>query len=119
MRLRQLGVAGAGIAALILNACAYNGPTTTAYDGVYQGTSTQSDPTQICNSFGTLNPMRVSGGHVDFGNLRGWVQPNGQLQMEFGQIDLVGQFQGTHFSGQVINPQPLACNFNLSMDKVS
>lgn len=110
-------VVGVSAAALILSACAYSGPTTTAYDGLYQGQATVSDPGLPCEQMGTLNPMRVSGGHVDFGNLRGEVQPNGQVNLVFGQVYVVGQFQGTHFSGKIINPQP-ACNFNLSMDKV-
>lgn len=101
----------------LLDGCTPPGPTTTAYDGLYRGQATVADPGLPCQQLGTLNPMRVSGGHVDFGNLTGWVQQNGQVNLVFGQVYLVGQFQGTHFSGQIINPQP-ACNFNLSMDKV-
>ena len=118
MQIRLFRAAGIGVAASILSACAYSGPTTTAYDGVYEGQATVSDPGLPCQQMGTLNPMKVSGGHIDFGNLRGEVQPNGQVKLVFGQVYVVGQFEGTHFSGQIMNPQP-ACNFNLSMDKVS
>ena len=117
MGIRAFRLTSMGITALVLSACAYNGPTTTAYDGVYQGQATVSDPGLPCEQMGTLNPMRVSGGHVEFGNLRGWVQPNGQMSLVFGQVYVNGQFQGTHFVGKIINPQP-ACNFNLYMDKV-
>ena len=102
---------------LTLSACAPQGPITTAYDGVYEGQASLTSPAMPCEVPGNLSPMKVSGGHVDFGNLRGWVQQDGQVNLVFGRVYVVGQFQGTHFSGQIMNPQP-ACNYNLSMDRV-
>src|SRR5581483_3084651 len=108
MRMRLSGVAGVVMLAMILSGCAPRGPTTTAFDGVYQGQGTLSNPGLPCQTTAPLNPMKVSGGHVDFGNLHGWVQQNGQLTLEFGQVYVVGQFQGTQFFGQIEFPQP-AC----------
>ncbi len=108
----------AGLFCLLAGSCAPRGPTTTAFDGVYQGQVFVTDPGLPCQAPSSVNPMRVSGGHVEFGNVRGWVQPDGQLSMVFGQVRVVGQFQGTHFSGVVYNPQP-SCNFGLNMNKVS
>lgn len=116
--MRLSGTWAAVLFALALEACAPTGPTTTAFDGVYQGQGTLSDPGLPCQNTAPLNPMKVSGGHVDFGNLHGWVQQNGQLTLEFGQVYVVGQFQGTQFTGQIEFPQP-ACNYNINMNKVS
>ena len=104
-------------AVLLLAGCAEHGPTTSAFDGVYHGTSVAASSNPMCASGVGLNPMRVSGGRVEFGNMRGWVDPNGKVQMEFGRITLFGQFQGTQFEGLFYNPP--GCNFRLEMTRVS
>ena len=82
----------------------------------YRGTGYSTDPGLPCATNIGLSPMTVAGGHVEFGNISGWVQPNGQLRTVFGQIYMYGQFQGTHFEGLIQNPQP-ACNYRLVMDR--
>jgi hypothetical protein len=105
---------------LLPSACGPHGPTTTAFDGTYHGTSYVTDPglagELMCSNNVPLNPMTVTGGHVVFGNVTGWVQPDGSLQMVFGPVRVYGQFQGTHFQGLVYNPQP-ACNYRLEMSR--
>ena len=106
------------LAALLvcLSGCEAHGPTTSAFDGVYQGTGYSTDPGLFCASGVGLNPMKVAGGHVEFGNIRGWVQPDGNIRMVFGAIWIQGQFQGTQFQGVVYNPRS-ACNFQLVMNR--
>jgi hypothetical protein len=108
-------------AGLLPVACGPHGPTTPAFDGTYQGIGYAADPALAgvaCANNIPLSTMTVSGGHVEFGNFRGWVQPNGQLQTVFGQVYLYGQFQGTHFTGLIQNPQP-GCNYRLDMNRTS
>jgi len=102
---------------LLLAGCAEHGPTTTAFDGVYHGSSFAASSNPMCPNDVGLNPMRVSGGRVEFGNMRGWVDTNGKVQMVFGRITLFGQFQGNQFQGLFYNPP--GCNFRLEMTRVS
>jgi len=101
---------------LALSACAtQRGPTTSAFDGLYQGTGYSSFPG--CATGFTLTPMKVDGGHVQFGSVTGWVQPDGRLRMVFGSQYFQGQFQGTHFQGSVTTPRG-ACWYQLQMNRV-
>ncbi len=102
---------------LVLSACGPHGPTTTVFDGTYQGTGYGTDPGLGCGS-GGLTPMRVVGGHADWGNMSGWVQPDGKLTMQFGAIYVWGQFQGTHFQALFRNPNQF-CTYRLEMNRVS
>jgi hypothetical protein len=112
--LRRLFV---GIVFLALSACAEgHGPTTAAFDGQYQGTGFSSGPG--CATGFALTPMKVDGGHVQFGSVTGWVQPDGHLQMVFGPQTFVGQFQGTRFQGTVTTPRGM-CWYQLVMNRVS
>lgn len=105
------------VATLLLAGCAAPGPTTSAFDGVYHGTSFAASSNPMCPNDVGLNPMTVSGGRVEFGNMRGWVDPNGKVQMVFGRVTLFGQFQGNQFQGLFYNPP--GCNFRLEMTRVS
>ncbi len=102
---------------VLLSACeGAHGPTTSAFDGVYQGTGYSSAPG--CPTGFTVTPMKVAGGHVEFGSVTGWVQPDGHLQMVFGPQTFLGQFQGTRFQGTVQTPRGL-CSYQLEMNRVS
>ena len=105
---------------LALSGCVPHGPTTSAFDGVYQGTGYLTDPglRAACDLHLALKPMKVAGGHVEFGDVTGWVQPNGYLQMVYGQQWFVGQFQRTQFRGTVSIPG-LPCTYRLEMNRVS
>jgi hypothetical protein len=107
-----------GATCLLLSACAAanHGPTTSAFDGLYEGTGYSSGPG--CATGFTVTPMKVDGGHVQFGSVTGWVQPDGHLQMVFGPQTFLGQFQGTHFQGTVTTPRG-ACWYQLQMNRVS
>jgi hypothetical protein len=72
----------------------------------------------MCANRFNVSPMKVEGGHVEFGNFRGWVQPNGQLQTVYGEIYLYGQFTGTQFAGLVQYPPP-GCSFRVMMNRTS
>ena len=98
-----------------LSACAAHGPTTSAFDGVYQGTGYSSGPG--CATGFAVTPMKIAGGHVEFGSVTGWVQPDGHLEMVYGPQTFSGQFQGTHFQGTVQTPRG-ACWYRLQMNRV-
>ncbi len=115
-RLGRSAPLGLAAVCLLLTSCGPRGPTTNVFDGTYRGTGYSTDPGLPCATNIGLSPMTVAGGHVEFGNISGWVQPNGQLRTVFGQIYMYGQFQGTHFEGLIQNPQP-ACNYRLVMDR--
>lgn len=70
-----------------LSACVLHGPTTSAFDGVYQGAGSLTDPglQGACDLHLRLKPMKVAGGHVEFGDVTGWVQPDGHLRMVYGR----------------------------------
>jgi hypothetical protein len=100
---------------VVLSACAAHGPTTSAFDGVYQGTGYSSGPG--CATGFAVTPMKIAGGHVEFGSVTGWVQPDGHLEMVYGPQTFSGQFQGTHFQGTVQTPRG-ACWYRLQMNRV-
>ena len=83
---------------LLLSACAAHGPTTSAFDGMYQGTGYSSGPGCCVTGF-ALTPMKIAGGHVKFGSVTGWVQ------------------QGTDFQGTVQPPRRECC-YQLQMNRV-
>lgn len=102
---------------LLLSACAEgHGPTTSAFDGVYQGTGYSSGPG--CPTGFAVTPMKIAGGHVEFGAVTGWVRPDGHLEMVYGPQTFSGQFQGTHFQGMVQTPRG-ECFYQLQMNRVS
>ncbi len=103
-----------------LSSCVPHGPTTSAFDGVYQGKGYLTDPglQRACDLVLQLKPMTVAQGHVDFGDVTGWVQPDGHLQMVYGQQWFYGQFQGAGFKGTVSRPG-LPCTYQLEMNRVS
>jgi hypothetical protein len=105
---------------LVLSGCVPHGPTTSAFDGVYQGTGYLTDPglQTACDLHLELKPMKVTEGRVEFGDVTGWVQPNGNLHMVYGRQWFDGQFNGTRFQGRVWRPG-LPCSYRLEMNRVS
>ena len=102
-----------------LSSCVPHGPTTSAFDGVYHGTGYLTDPglQGACDLHLQLKPMKVAEGHVEFGDVTGWVQPDGHLQMVYGQQRFFGQFQANQFQGTVSRGGP--CSYLLKMNRVS
>ena len=91
---------------LLPAACGPRGPTTSAFDGNYKGTGYAADQALAgvaCNNNIPIT-MKVTGGHVEFSEIRGWVQPNGKLETVWGELYMYGQFQGTHFEGTHCEP---------------
>lgn len=80
---------------LVLSSCAGpHGPTTAAFDGVYQGTGHLTDIGLSCDHTMKLDPLKVAGGHVELGLASGWVQPDGKLDMVYAGIWFLGHSRG-------------------------
>ena len=109
---------------LLLAACTPkpDGPVTSAFDGVYQGNGySASPPGWDCPSVMPSNTLNVSGGYATIGDLRGWVAPGGSAQLSSQEATLEGQFQGSHFQGQlqyhVRGSDRLGCGYTLKLDR--
>jgi hypothetical protein len=84
---------------------------------LYQGTGYSSGPG--CATGFALPPLKVDGGHAELGSaMRGWVKPDGHLQMVFGPQTFEGQFQGTHLQGTITTARG-ECWYQLQMNRVS
>lgn len=118
MRIATAGRALLVLLCPVLSSCGPRGPTTTAFDGTYQGTGYLTDPNLPCTSQIGANPMKVAGGHAEWGNMTGWVQPDGKVVMQLGPIRVYGQFQASHFQGLFDNPNQV-CTYRLEMTRVS
>jgi hypothetical protein len=103
---------------VVLSCCAQQGPTTTAFDGVYQGAGQLTDIGLPCDHTMHLEPLKVAGGHAVLGRVFGQVQPDGQLQMTYAGIWFMGQFQGNQFQGTVWNPRS-PCRYRVEMTRTS
>lgn len=81
-------------------AACHTGPVINTYDGVYTGEASDvSGGVNNCPATQTTNAMTVSGGEVSFGLFRGWVTPDGSVQMQSQQNTLSGHFENKHFIG--------------------
>jgi hypothetical protein len=99
-----------------LSCCAQ---TTTAFDGVYQGAGQLNDAGLRCYPRIRLDPLRVTGGHAQLGQVTGPVRPNGQLHMTYEGMVVTGQFQGNQFLGTAWNPHGSPCIYRVEMNRVS
>jgi len=131
--------------ALLLAACAYNGPTMQApgpaapvmetgappppgtaasvapapQGGPYAGTgSVMRNQGARCPDQIRVTNFIVRGNRVSFGAYRGTIQPDGSLHMQAGPSYVYGQFIGSHFDGRFWRPPP-GCTYDLSLDPVS
>ncbi|WP_264714325.1 hypothetical protein [Limobrevibacterium gyesilva] len=122
MRFRQLWPVALFAALLFFAAgCARgpSGPTTSAFDGTYQGTAYNiGDPGGGCVLRTPTSVMTVSQGYVQFGQYSGTVSPSGYVQMLHGWFSVSGQFGGGKFQGEVRYPQP-GCLYRLDMPRIA
>ena len=89
--------------------------------GTYAGTAVPLDTGGgICLSDQQVGNFRVRGNAVRYGGFRGRIQPDGGLQMVYGQDWIIGQFEGATFHGQLdLNGrfnQP-SCTYMLSLQR--
>jgi hypothetical protein len=57
-----------------------------------------------CKNSTPVHDFTVTGNRVRFGGFRGTILPDGSLQMTYGDIWIVGRFNGLSFHGQVSFP---------------
>jgi hypothetical protein len=67
------------------------------------------------------DPITVSGGEVSFDEFRGWVSPDGSVQLTAQEGTLGGKFQGAAFEGLLqfkirLSPRP-GCSYTLKMQR--
>jgi hypothetical protein len=81
--------------------------TPISLDGSYTGSMAVlvSNGNQCQNST-PVHGFRVTGNRVRFGGFRGTIQPDGSLQMTYGDIWIIGRFEATSFKGQANFPGP-------------
>ena len=90
-------------------------------NGTYSGTAVPLDTGGgICMSNQQVGNFRVRGNTVRYGGFRGRIQPDGGLQMVYGQNWIIGQFEGATFHGQLdlngrFNEQ--GCTYMLSLQR--
>jgi len=90
-------------------------------NGTYSGTAVPLDTGGgICVSNQQVGNFRVRGNSVRYGGFRGRIQPDGGLQMVYGQNWIIGQFEGATFHGQLdlnarFNEQ--GCTYMLSLQR--
>jgi hypothetical protein len=99
-------------------------PTTSAFDGVYKGNGYSSSPAGWdCPSTMPDNTLNVSGGYATFTDLRGWVSPGGTAQLSSRIATLEGQFQESHFQGQLQyherDSDRLTCGYQLKLQRAN
>lgn len=92
-------------------------------NGNYAGTAVPLDTGGgICLSDQQVGNFRVRGNAVRYGGFRGHIEPDGGLQMVFGQDWIIGQFEGATFHGQLdLNGrfnQP-SCTYMLSLQRTA
>ena len=91
-------------------------------NGTYAGTAVPLDTGGgICLSNRQVGNFRVRGSTVRYGGFRGNIQPDGGLQMVYGQDWIIGQFEGATFHGQLdLNgrfDEP-GCTYMLSLQRI-
>ncbi len=99
-----------------------DGPITTSFDGVYNGTGySASPPDWHCPATMPDDTMNVSGGYATFMDVHGWVALGGTTQMSSQEATLQGRFQGTHFEGLLQyherGSDRLTCGYTLKLDR--
>jgi hypothetical protein len=72
----------------------------------------------LCINDKPVSNFKVRGNQVRFGEWRGTIGPNGDLQMIFGNAWIAGRFQGPTFRGQLSDGNPAGCLFALELDRV-
>jgi len=99
-----------------------DGPTTTAFDGVYKGNGYSASPGGGCPAVMPDNTLNVSSGYTTFTELRGWARPDGTAQLSSQIATLDGQFQAGHFHGLLQyherGSDRLTCSYELKLDRV-
>lgn len=91
-------------------------------NGTYAGTAVPLDAGGgICMSNQQVGNFHVRGNAVRYGGFRGHIQPDGGLQMVYGQNWIIGQFEGAAFHGQLdlngrFNEE--GCTYMLSLQRV-
>ena len=91
-------------------------------NGTYAGTAVPLDTGGgICMSNQQVGNFHVRGNAVRYGGFRGHIQPDGGLQMVYGQNWIIGQFEGAAFHGQLdlngrFNEE--GCTYMLSLQRV-
>jgi hypothetical protein len=60
--------------------------------------------------------MNVANGRVQFGDFRGTIQPDGTVQMPFGQSSISGRFADGRFTGNLYQPFP-GCRYELRLSR--
>jgi hypothetical protein len=109
---------------LLLACCAPkpDGPTSTAFDGVYRGNGYSASPPDFdCPAVMPSNTLTISGGYATFEDLRGWAAPDRTARLSSRDATLEGQFQGGKFQGllqyKVIGSTRLGCAYTLKLDR--
>jgi hypothetical protein len=88
-------------------------------DGTYAGyADVLTTAGGLCINDKPVSNFKVSGNQVRFGEWRGTIGPNGDLQMIFGNAWIAGRFQGPTFRGQLNSGDPAGCSFALELDRV-
>ncbi len=89
--------------------------------GTYNGTAeVLMTAGGLCRENLTVSNFKVNGNTARFGGFRGHIQPDGSLQMFYGQDWIVGQFEGATFHGQLDLPsrEGPGCSYLLNLQKV-
>jgi hypothetical protein len=113
-----------GMVVLLAVSCAPSpdGPTTTAFDGVYKGNGFSASPGGGCPAVMPDNTLNVSGGYTTFTELRGWARPDGTAQLSSQIATVDGQFEAGHFHGLLQyherGSDRLTCGYELKLDRV-
>jgi hypothetical protein len=109
---------------LLLARCApkADGPTSTAFDGVYHGNGYSASPPDFdCPAVMPSNTLTISGGYATFNDLRGWATPDRTARLSSREATLEGQFQGGQFQGLLQYKERgstrLGCAYTLKLDR--
>jgi len=71
-------------------------------DGTYRGTaSVLMTGAGQCTQSHRVSDFRVRGNQAVYSSFRGKIEPDGSVQMHFGHDWIIGQFDGSGFSGQL------------------
>jgi uncharacterized membrane protein len=104
---------------LLLACCApkADGPTSTAFDGVYHGNGYSASPPDFdCPAVMPSNTLTISGGYATFDDLRGWAAPDRTARLSSREATLEGQFQGL-LQYKVRGSTRLGCAYTLKLDR--
>jgi hypothetical protein len=109
---------------LLLACCApkADGPTSTAFDGVYHGNGYSASPPDFdCPAVMPSSTLAISGGYATFEDLRGWAAPDRRARLSSREATLEGQIQGGKFQGllqyKVRGSTRLGCAYTLKLDR--